>query len=208
MALYPDLTACGIHYMHFWFHVTGGYRKIEEFWKKRGLDGSDRALVFAGYSRRGNPHTVSLQWFRTHQGCCDVLLGLDAVKPQKRWPRRKAKEHRLREEDFHAFIDFVRGMKVPNGLLVQYAFPWNGSLESMVKAPPRTRAVSVTLEVVDDTENPLTSITYQKFNEETLAIVEPIGRFRFLDEPVSEKLFQEPYKLACLLAKSLRKGEL
>lgn len=203
MPLYPDLSACGIKFMHLSFHVSGGLERIDTFWEERGLDRSKERLLFAGYTRGKKPHTVYVKWARSHEGCSDVSIGLEARPPSHVFPRRPRGSHRLRETDLRDFIDLVRGLGIAyGGMRVHYGYPWRKSLESMLRLPRRLRPRRLTLDVLlDDTKPPVLSATYEKRGDDHLLIIEPAGRLPF---PEDANIFAQPYQTACLLAESLK----
>jgi len=201
MASYPDLTACGIRYMHFSFHAAGGLEEIDAFWEKRGLNRSRERLLFTGYSRQGRRHTAYLQWARSHDGCSDVYLGLDARKPSLVWPHRPQKLYQLRNRDFRDFITLIRELDVSLGIRARYAYPWGKDMES-VPRPPRARIRSISFDILDDEKNPAVNLTYERQDEGGwIAVVEPIDRFPF---PEDKNFFLQPYELGCSLAKAIR----
>jgi hypothetical protein len=197
---YPDLNACGIHYMHFSFHVAGGLVEIDAFWEARGLDRTRERLLFAGYSRHGKPHTVYLQWARSHEGCSDVYLGVDARKPSKVWPHRPIKAYRLGAKDFQDFVNLTRKMDVPFGIRARYAYPWDKEMES-VPRPPHARLKNISFDILDEEQRPAVNLTYERQDSGWIALVEPMERFPL---PNDKSFFSEPYNLGCLLAKTIR----
>ena len=203
MSLYPDLVACGISFMHFSFHVSGGVKEIDGFWKARGFERSLGRLLVAGYSRKGRTHTVWLRWARSHATCCDVLMGLEARRPASVYPRLPVDKHRLRESDFRDFLGLFKRKQVPQGVIARYAFPWDKSLDPMIHLPPRVKPRSLSLDVFDEKERRVMNVTYERSGAGWLAIVVPAGHLQFLDEPISDSFFKVPYDTACLLATSL-----
>lgn len=209
MPLYPDLNACGIAYMQLSFHVGGGLEAIDAFWEQRGHKrGFAERLLFASYTRSGKPHTVWLQWTRSHVTCADVYLGLEARRPANVWPRRPLKTYRLREADLRKFFALIQTEKVPQGMLARYAYPWDKSLDAMLHLPPNTRATSLSMDVLDENRQPAMNLTYERRGKEWLAVVVPVGRYRFDAEPVTDDFFKDPYDVACILGESLRQKRL
>jgi hypothetical protein len=207
MPLYPDLAASGIAFMQFAFHVGGGLNEIDAFWRDRGVDLSARRLLFAGYSRKGVPHSVWLQWVRSHDECADVHLGFDARRPSQAWPGLSGKEHRLRESDLREFLQTVAKGEGLGRVRARYGFPWDKTLDSIMGLPPQFRPVSLTLEALDEDEQLAMTVTYERFGESWFAIIAPSGTFTIKDEPVSDTFFKAPYETARLLAKSLQRSE-
>ncbi|HEX4966191.1 MAG TPA: hypothetical protein VF173_35610 [Thermoanaerobaculia bacterium] len=208
MTSYPDLTACNISSMEFSFHVSAGLEQIDAFWEDRGLDRSRERLLFAGYTRQGNPHTAYLQWARSHEGCSDVYLGLDARAPSTVWPGRPSKSYKLREHDFRAFVAMVRKLNVHLGIRARYAYSSDAlgkALGSIPHLAPSIRITSVTFEVLDGAGNPAANVAHERRNDQWLVIVEPIARFPF---PESEEFFSTPYETGCILARVVRQEKL
>lgn len=186
--------------MHFSFHVGGGLESIDAFWEERGLDRSRERLLFASYSRQGQRHTAYLQWARSHEGCSDVFLGVEARKPSKVWPYRPLKAYKLRDRDFRDFIRFVRELDVPFGIRARYAYPWDKEMGS-VPRPPHARLKSISFDILDEEQHPAVNLTYERQETGWIAIVEPVERFPF---PEDKNFFLQPYELGCLLAKTIR----
>jgi hypothetical protein len=202
MPSYPNLTACGIHYMHFRFHISGGFEDVEAFWEVRGLDPSKERLLFARYYRDKRPHTVSLQWFRSHEECCDVLLGIDAQQPAKVWPRRPLKEHLMQERDLRDFLAFARSKDVPWGIKARYAYQWPRTIDAAIpRLPSHTRIKSISFEVLDEKDTVAVTLTFKRHDDDSLAIVEPTDRFPF---PEGDDFFAQPFETGCYLARSLK----
>lgn len=187
--------------MQFYFHVAGGLEDIDAFWETRGLDRSRERLLFSGYSRQGRPHTIFLQWSRSHEECSDVYVGIDARRPAAVWPGRKAKDYRLREDDFRAFIEMVRQMTVPWGIRARYAYPWEGKGLASALRRPHVRLTSISFDVLDEKQDPAVSVTYEDGGDNWLAIVEPAMRFPF---PETDNFFLLPYQMGCSLAAVIR----
>jgi hypothetical protein len=79
MPLIPDIAAHGLRFMHFFFHMEGGFDAVAGFWETRGIPGSTWAgLAYFEVSSVSGTQTVSIQWRRAAQNCCDVRLALDA----------------------------------------------------------------------------------------------------------------------------------
>src|SRR6185295_397994 len=147
-------------YMHFSLHVSGALRTINAFWEERGHDPNTEGLLFAGYSRKGKPHTVWLQWRRSHDDCCDVFLGLEARRPSEVCPKRSGDRYRLRETDLLDFINMIR--RDVTGVQARYAFPWDKNLEGLIRLPGRARPTSLTLEVYDEKQQRVMDVTYER----------------------------------------------
>jgi hypothetical protein len=207
MALYPDLAACGIRYMHFAFHIGGGLAAIDDFWAKRGVDISSMRVLFAGYTRDRQPHAVWVQWVRSHEECCDVYLGFDLGRPTAVWPRLPAARHRLRENDLREFLEFAAKLQGLGRVQARYAFPSAKNLDTLFPFPAEVRPVSFTLEVLGEGGKPAMHVTYERAGTSWLAIVAPTARFKIADEPVRDTFFKAPYETACLLAKSFQGQE-
>jgi hypothetical protein len=203
MSRYPDLAACGIRYIHLTFHIGGGLEPVESFWESRGLDREHERLLFTGYSRNGKPHTAFLSWARSHEGCCDVWLGLEATRPSKVWPKRPADRYRLTASDLDAFIDLVRGLGVEHGgARARYAFNWDKNLQQILHLPPHAQAVNLALNIVDEKEKIVMTVTYQFRSDEWLVIIEPAGRLAF-PGPSGDDVFAQPYETARTLAMTM-----
>lgn len=203
MLSYPDLLACSMNAMRLSFHVSGGLEDIDSFWEERGLDRSRERLLFAPYTRGGQAHTVYLQWARTHEGCCDVILGLDARRSSQVWPLRPEKTYRLRLLDLGAFIEKVREMKLPWGIRARYSYPSNKDLRSIMRLPlPHTRTISVAFELLDEQQRPEMNVTYKRWKREWFVIVQLLKAIPF---PEGDNFFRAPYETGCLLGKSLTK---
>jgi hypothetical protein len=207
MPLYPDLAACGISFMHFAFHLSGGLADVEAFWQKRKMSTSAHRLLFAAYSRQGMPHTVSLQWARSHEKCCDVFIGFDARRPSEVWPRLPRAGHALREKDLREFLETIAKIDGSGRVQARYGFPWNKGLDAIFPFPVQVRPISITLEVFGVSDKPAMTVTYEKVDGSWIAIVAPTGRFAIKDEPVSNTFFKAPYDTACLLAKTFQSAE-
>lgn len=217
MPLYPDLTACGISFMHFAFHVGSGLAEIDAFWRQRGVDEKDaqNRVLFASYTRARQPHTVWIQWVRSHDECCDVFLGLEARRPSEVWPKLPNTGSRLREKDLREFLNLLRSLEVHLGVRSRYGFPWEKSLDSILPLPPHIRPASLVLDVFgpeggtsgNRAQKRVMTVTYQRFGKSWLSIVEPEGRFQIGDTEVTDQFFKVPYETACLLAKSINRLE-
>jgi hypothetical protein len=201
MSAYPDLGACAIYFMQFSFHVSGGMSAIDSFWADRGLARSKERLLFAGYSRKGRPHTAYIQWERSHDNCTEIYLGVEAGSPSKVWPHRSAKEHRLRAKDFRDFIRRVRAMSVPWGISARYAYERVRGLDSLIRIPG-ARPNSLSFEVLDEKKKPVVRITWERHGEKWLSIVEPLSRYPF---PEGNDFFALPYKMGCSLSNSFQR---
>ena|GEM_PF-3676109 len=195
MRSYPDLVSCGIRAMHFNFHVSGGLEEIDAFWEERGLDRSKERLLFAGYSRNGHPHTVYLNWARSHDECCDVYLGIEARRPSRVWPGRVLKAHRLRESDLREFLKFIRQKDVPWGIHARYIYPSPGPAIP-ARPPSNTRLRSLSFEVLEE-ERTAAILTFGRQGEQWFMIVEPTTRFPF---PKGNNFFREPFETGCALS--------
>jgi hypothetical protein len=204
MRAYPDLLACGITAMRFSFHVSGALKEIDSFWAARGLDRSRERLLFAGYSRGGQPHTVYLRWERSHEGCSDVYLGLDARPPSQVWPNRSTKAYRLRIMDLRDFIKKIRAMEVPYGVRARYTYPMVKDVEPILRLP-HTRPTSISFDLLDEKQRSVMNVTYKRRYGRWVAIVEPLRGFPF---PEGDNFFQLPYEMGCSLGKSIRKEPL
>jgi hypothetical protein len=205
MSSYPDLAACGMSHVQLYFHVAGGLEVIDAFWERHGLDPTRERLLFSGYSRQGRPHTIFLQWSRSHEGCSDVYVGIDARRPSAVWPGRRAKDYRLREVDFHAFIEMIRQMPVPWGIRARYAYPWGGRGLASALRRPHVRLTSISFDVLDEKQSPALSVTYEEGDDTWLTIVEPAVRFPF---PEADNFFLLPYQTGCSLAEVIREEPL
>lgn len=204
MALYPDLAACGVNYIQFAFHVAGGQAAVDAFWEARHVDSSAKRLLFSSYSRQGVAHTVWLQWARSHEDCCDVLIGLERCHPSELWPKLKASKHRLREKDLRDFFEAVAKLDGLGRVQARYAFPWNKNIDQLLPLPSQVRPISLTLEILEEaeTKRPAMRVTYERLDDESWqALVAPVGRFEIKDEPVKNTFFKAPYDIACSLAK-------
>lgn len=191
MSKYPDLASSGIRAMQFSFHVTRGLEAIEAFWEERGLDRSKERLLLAGYTRNGHPHTVYLNWARSHERCCDVNIGIEARRPSQVWPGRQGKSYRLNEEHFRKFIDFVIEQEVPWGIRARYTYPSPGPIiPARTKESPNFRLKSLSLEVIED-GRAAAQLTYDRQGMQWFAIVEPTAGYPF---PKGD-FFQEPLEM-------------
>jgi hypothetical protein len=207
MPLYPDLAVRGIEFMRFSLHVSGGLEKIDNFWEQHGLARTRERLLFAGYTRRGQPHTVWLQWARSHEGCCDVYFGLDCHAPSHLWPKHLPQGARLREADFRAFIIFLGTTDVAyGGVKARYGYLWNKNLDAVLRLAPHVRPRILSLDVLDEKNQLVMNVSYEKKGDDWLAIIAPAGRFEFIADPA--KLFKTPYETAGLLATSLSQQQL
>ena len=187
--------------MQFRFHVSGGLEDIDAFWEARGLDRSKERFLFAGYSRKQQPHTIYLQWMRSHDECCDVLLGIEARPPAQVWRRRPVgKEHRLKEKDFREFIEFARDQEVPWGIKARYAYPWSKSFAAGPRLPAKARVKSLSIEILEEKDRVALTLTLERSGATWRAIVEPTARFPF---PKGKDFFTQPFETRCSLAQSL-----
>lgn len=202
MSRYPDLVSCGIRFIHLSFHVGGGLEAIDAFWEQRGHDRSRERLLFAGYSRKGRPHTAYVRWARSHEGCCDVSIGLEDRRPASVWPHRPAKAYRLREIDFDEFIRFVRNLDVPwGGIRAHFAYPWEKDSIMPFKAGAPLELTSFSYDILDEEGQVVMHVKHKKRRaKDWLTIVEPARRFPF---PEGDNFFDQPHATACSLAQSL-----
>ena len=207
MPFYPDLNACGIAFIQFSTHVAGGWEYINAFWAQHGYEEGDERLRFTRYIRKDKPHTAWVRWERSHRECCDVFMGLEADRPSRVWTKRSSVAYRLQENIFKDFLNLL-SKSAPLSVQARYAFPWNKRLDTMIHLPTRVRPKSLTLDVYDERERRVMTVTYEKQGAKWLAIVGPVGRFQINDTPVTDEFFQAPYKTACLLAESLLKERL
>jgi hypothetical protein len=202
MALYPDLAGAGIHSMHFRLHASGGYRRVSEFWKKRGLSPAKENLAFTGYTRGKKRHTAFVRWWRTHDTCCEVLFGVEGNAPGEVFARTAAKDHRLSERSFREFIEFLRERWPDVAIYPRYGFQWPGSPASFVALPSSLRPVSLSFEVADEKGNPAMVVSLERRRGEGQVAILPSRPLRFNAEPVSEKFFQTAFEGASLLGQA------
>jgi hypothetical protein len=185
------------------FHVSGGLEQIDSFWEARGLDRSRERLLFAPYSRGSQPHTVYLQWSRSHEGCSDVLLGIDARRASQVWPHRSEGTYRLRLVDLRAFIERIREMELPWGIRARYSYPSTKDLNSIIRLPlPHTRPTSVAFDLLDEEQRPVMNVTYKRWKRKWFVVVALIKAFPF---PEGDNFFQVPYETGCLLGTTITK---
>jgi len=206
MPPYPAVYACGVRYIPPSTHHAGGLEEIDAFWEAHGLGRSKELLLFAGYTRKGNPHTIWLQWARSHEACANVWLGLDAARPARVWPQRSDEHYRLHKKPLREFVALLCQRAVPLGVFTEYAFPREEHLDGVIPLPPTVRTRSIAFDVYDDSGQQMMSVTYERHDAEWLTIVMPAGRTSYPEKPDPHSLFDVPYKTACLLAQSLQQG--
>lgn len=184
-------------------HVARGWEEIEAFWRRHGHEEGEERLLFSRYVRASKPHTVWLRWDRSHRECCDVWIGLEAAQPSQIWAKRSIAAYRLRENVFKEFLSLLATEFAPLGVHARYAFPWDKRLDTMLPLPARVRPKSLALDVYDERDQRVMTVTYERQGDNWLAIVGPVGRFQINKTPVTDEFFKAPYDTACLLATSL-----
>jgi hypothetical protein len=200
--LVPDLAAHGLEFMNFFFHVEQEYFIVENFWESRGVHKSDWVgLAYYELLDLSRTHTVSLQWKRTSNDCCDVRLAIDAASPEDlEYPLHGT--YRIKESDFIDFFNLVRQQPV-SGILSRYgAFV----AETWAPAdPPQSKIKRFAIETKTSEDKPSLLVDFQRTGERWIAVVQPSWLLKFLDKPVDEEFFVAPLQTAVTLMAPLLK---
>jgi hypothetical protein len=201
MAFLPDIAAHGLSFMHFFFHVEGGFEVIATFWKSRGVPGSDWAgLCYFEVGSFSSPLTVSIQWRRAAKDCCDIRLALDAETTEALdYPQDDA--YRIDEDTLRAFLDFARQQEV-GGILARYGAIIKGGIPFSLATAGSARLKRVVIEAGDSPT--LITVDFSRRQEgEWLVSLEPERLLHFLDKPADDEFFEAPLKAATILVTPL-----
>jgi hypothetical protein len=203
MALIPDIAAHGLSFMHFFFHMEGGFESVEDFWRQREVP----TVEWAGlsyYEVLGLSHalTASIQWRRVAKDCCDVRLALDAMDA-KSLGFPEDKQYQINETTFREFFDFARQQEV-GGILARYGATLLGELH-FLELPGNARLKRFVIEAGDKPSTITADFSRDAAGRWTVTL-EPERLLHFLDKPVDDEFFEAPLKAATILVTPLITG--
>lgn len=202
MPLFPDLASRNLLYMEFFFHVTGGLKDVDAFWRRRGLREDAPRLVYWTFSRKKIAHTVVLEWRPAHEMCVDVRLSVEASAPQTLVVPTEP-EHKRTVPDFRQFFDWVKTQETPGGIIPRFGFVLSTFPEPGHPQRHDVRVKRITLEVGATTPSPVRVDLQERDDRWLLDIQSRKMRFSFGKEPVGDDFFEKSFEVASQLSEAL-----